>query len=87
VGVLLAWRVFVAVTRVETAWVFHPVSLGLLRERLYLWDEIGGEMAKLALDPGNWGLALVSDCGIVFWREPQDRPAQSRRSQEATNGD
>lgn len=59
VGVLLAWRVFVAVTRVETASVFHPVSLGLLRDRLYLWDEIGGEMAKRALDPGNWGLLWV----------------------------
>ena len=59
VGVLLAWRVFVAVTQVNTASDFHPVSLGLLRERLYLWDEIGGEMAKRALDPGNWGLLWV----------------------------
>jgi hypothetical protein len=59
VGVLLAWRVFVAVTRVDTASDFHPVSLGLLGERLYLWDEIGGEMAKRALDPGNWGLLWV----------------------------
>lgn len=58
-AVLLAWRVFVAVTRVETASVFLPVSLGLLRERLHLWDEIGGEMAKKALDPGNWGLLWV----------------------------
>ncbi|HKV10622.1 MAG TPA: hypothetical protein VJ725_20945 [Thermoanaerobaculia bacterium] len=59
VGVLLAWRAFVAVVRVETAPVFYPVSLGLFRERLHLWDEIGGEMAKRALDPGNWGLLWV----------------------------
>lgn len=59
VGVLLAWRVFVAVTRVETALAFHPVSLGLLRERLHLWDEIGGEMAKRALEPGDWGFLWV----------------------------
>lgn len=55
-GVLLAWQVFVAVARVETASVFHPVSLGLLLERLHLWDEIGGVMVKLAFTPGDWGL-------------------------------
>ncbi len=55
-GVLLAWRAFVALTPVETAAVFYPVSLGLLRERLYLWNEIGREMAKRALDIGDWGL-------------------------------
>jgi hypothetical protein len=58
-GVLLAWRGFVAATKVETASVFHPVSLGLLRERLDLWDEIGGEMVKRALDRGDWGLLWV----------------------------
>ena len=59
VGVLVAWRAFVAVVRVETASVFNPVSLDLFRERLRLWDEIGGEMARRALDPGNWGLLWV----------------------------
>lgn len=55
-GVLLAWQVFVAVARVETAAAFYPVSLGLLRDRLHLWDEIGGAMVQLAFAPGDWGL-------------------------------
>lgn len=58
-GVLLVWRVFVTLTRVETSLDFYPVSLGLLRERLHLWDEIGKEMAKRALDPRDWGLLWV----------------------------
>lgn len=58
-AVLLAWRVFVAVVQVETNPVFHPVSLGFFRQRLHFWDEIGGEMARKAFDPGNWGLLWV----------------------------
>lgn len=58
-AVLLAWRGFVAVVRVETNPVFHPVSLGFFGERLHFWDEIGKEMALRALDPGSWGLLWV----------------------------
>ena len=77
VGVFLAWQVFVAVAGVETASVFHPVSLGLLLDRLHLWDEIGGTMVQLAFNRGDWGglWVLFSVAAIVgLWAH------RSRRS-------
>lgn len=55
-GVLLAWQAFVAFSGMAKASDFYPLSLGLLYNRLGLWDEIGGEMAQRMLDPRDWGL-------------------------------
>lgn len=59
VVILVAWRTFVAVNRVESAKVFHAVSFERLRSRLHLGDDILKEMAHRALDPGDWGLLWV----------------------------
>lgn len=74
---LAAWWTFVRLERVETAKVFLRPTLAALRERLHLWDDVTGAMARLTFDPEAWGLLWFLFPAAVLIRPRAHRPRQT----------